>query len=263
MQQKRLENSPIVYYTHDSGAKDWVLFLHPAFVDHRIYQNQFDFFAGKVNILAIDLLGHGASMPRDNKDRVMQTPEWIDGILKKEGIEKIHLAGISLGAVMAQLFANHYPHRLLSLACFGAQNLNTSQAKEHGKMVLSNLILGLKGLISVQWFAKASKNIAAVSAEGQAFYVDIARQQSKKPFLLFLQATQSPPPKINEPRSYPLLIGRGALDKTLSAQAIEAWHNAEPSAIAITFPNAGHLAHLDAPDAFNQALAEHWFNDSQ
>lgn len=262
MQQKQLENSPIAYYTHDSSATDWVLFLHPAFVDHRIYQKQFDCFAGKVNLLAIDLLGHGASMTRSKEDNVMQTPSWIAAILMKEGIEKIHVVGISLGAVMAQLFANQYPQKLASLACFGAHNLNTFTFKSQNKMILSNLALGLKCLISVQWFAKASKNLAAISAEGKAFYVDIARQQSKKPFLLFLQATHKPP-KSKEPRSYPLLIGRGAFDQTLPATAIESWQHDEPLARAITFPDAGHLAHLDAPDTFNHALANLWFHNRQ
>lgn len=261
MEQKQQENSPIVYYTHDGGCTDWVLFLHPAFVDHRIYKNQYDTFAGKVNLLAIDLLGHGASMPRSKKDNVMQSPAWINAILKKEGIEKIHLVGISLGAVMAQLFANRYPQKLRSLACFGAQNLNTFTFKDQSNMLFSNLVLGVKGLISVQWFAEASKNLATISAEGQAVYVDIARQQSRKPFLLFMQATHKPP-RGKEARSYPLLIGRGAFDPILPATAIEAWQRVEPSATAITIPNAGHLANLDQSEAFSQALSRFW-SDNQ
>ena len=36
-----LENSPIAYYINDTVNKDWVVFVHAAFVDHRMFNKQF------------------------------------------------------------------------------------------------------------------------------------------------------------------------------------------------------------------------------
>lgn len=255
---KSLENNPIAYYTHGNKDAQWLLFIHPAFVDHRVYREQFEAFQNSYNILAIDILGHGGSMPRSKQDRFMKMPNWISTILEHEKIDKVHAVGISLGAVVAQLLANQFPHRMRSLACFGAQNVNNFNPKGHGKMVFSNLILGLKGLISVSWFAQASKTLAAISPKGQAAYVEIARQQSKKPFTLFLQASGTLPPPPTTPRSHPLLIGRGDHDALMPASALDAWRNDEPQAQTVTIQDAGHLANLDEPEAFNQALLEFW-----
>ena len=53
-------------------------------------------------------------------------------IMKEEKIGKIHMVGVSLGAVLAQDFANHYPDMVKSLACFGGSALkflNSCQSK--------------------------------------------------------------------------------------------------------------------------------------
>lgn len=54
---------------------------------------------------------------------------WTKEILKKEKIEKLHVVGISLGAVLAQDFANKYPETVQSLACFGAYDINNFATK--------------------------------------------------------------------------------------------------------------------------------------
>lgn len=258
LERKRLDNNPIVYYSNGNKNADWILFIHAAFLDHSIYKRQFNHFQDHYNILAIDLLGHGASKPQSRHDHFMQTPDWINAILEHENIEKVHLVGISLGAVVAQLFADQFPKKVQSLACFGAQNIHNFNPKGHGKMIFSNLILGLKGLISIKWFAKASKNLAAISPEGQVAYVEVARLQSRKPFLMFLQASKPLPKAPDRPRDYPLLIGRGEHDALMPASAIESWQQDEPFTQSITFSNAGHLANLDAPERFNQVLEDFW-----
>lgn len=50
--------------------------------------------------------------------------ERIHGIMQTEGIGKLHIAGVSLGAVLAQDFANRYPDSVNSLACFGGYDIN-------------------------------------------------------------------------------------------------------------------------------------------
>ena len=40
MQQFKLDFSPIVYYTSGKDCSEWVLFLHAAFVNHKMFQPQ-------------------------------------------------------------------------------------------------------------------------------------------------------------------------------------------------------------------------------
>ncbi len=40
MQQSKLDSSPIVYYTSENKCGEWIVFLHAAFVDHKMFQSQ-------------------------------------------------------------------------------------------------------------------------------------------------------------------------------------------------------------------------------
>ena len=57
----KLDFSPIVYYTSGKDCSEWVLFLHAAFVNHKMFQPQIKYFENKSNILAVDIIGHGNS----------------------------------------------------------------------------------------------------------------------------------------------------------------------------------------------------------
>ena len=61
MKQHKSEHSPIVYYISGKTHNEWVLFLHAAFVNHKMFQAQIDYFKNKYNVLAVDIIGHGQS----------------------------------------------------------------------------------------------------------------------------------------------------------------------------------------------------------
>ena len=119
MRQFKLDSSPIVYYTSRTDCREWVLFLHAAFVNHKMFQPQIIYFENKYNILAVDIIGHGKSTDTKKGDCLEKMSAWIYDIMNAEKIKKLHIVGISLGAVLAQDFANRYPEAVNSLACFG------------------------------------------------------------------------------------------------------------------------------------------------
>lgn len=93
--------------------------------------------------------------------------EWISEILNKENIEKIHIVGISLGAVLAQDFANQYPEAVQSLACFGGYDINNFDRQLQKKNSLSQMCMMMKAAFSVKWFAKSNKKISAYTVQAQ------------------------------------------------------------------------------------------------
>ena len=44
MKNLYLENSPVAYYIDKTANKEWLVFIHAAFVDHRMFEKQFDYF---------------------------------------------------------------------------------------------------------------------------------------------------------------------------------------------------------------------------
>jgi pimeloyl-ACP methyl ester carboxylesterase len=124
MIKRKLDNSPIVYYISSKEHSEWVLFLHAAFVNYNMFNTQIEFFKDKYNILAVDIIGHGESSDTQKGDSIDKMSQWLSEIMKKEGIVKVHIVGVSLGSVLAQDFANKYPQNVQSLSCFGGYDIN-------------------------------------------------------------------------------------------------------------------------------------------
>ena len=157
MKQYHLEKSPIVYYISRKEKTEWILFIHAAFVNHNMFQTQIDYFRDKYNILTLDIIGHGKSTKVRKGDSIDKMSAWISEILKTEKIEKIHIVGISLGAVLAQDFANQYPEAVQSLACFGGYDINNFDAKMQKENSASQTLMMLKAIFSIKWFATVYK----------------------------------------------------------------------------------------------------------
>ena len=59
MQQFKLDFSPIVYYTSGKDCSEWVLFLHAAFVNYKMFQPQIKYYDKMVDYLKKALIyGH-------------------------------------------------------------------------------------------------------------------------------------------------------------------------------------------------------------
>lgn len=258
LEKRMLPGSPVAYFISDEGHDEWVLFLHAAFVTHEMFRMQFGYFRDKYNILAVDIIGHGLSTDTRKGDSILKMSEWTSGILKAEGIDKVHIAGVSLGAVLAQDFANRYPDSVSSLACFGGydiKNFDTDIQKENSSR---QMLMMLKALFSVKWFAKANRKISAYTPQAQDEFYDMNIRFRKKSFM-FLAGLDG---MINRhrtgKRNYPLLVGCGRHDIPMELDVVETWHAAEPDSRMVIFENAGHCVNMDVPMEFNRTLESFW-----
>ena len=186
MKQYHLEKSPIVYYISRKEKTEWILFIHAAFVNHNMFQTQIDYFRDKYNILTLDIIGHGKSTKVRKGDSIDKMSAWISEILKTEKIEKIHIVGISLGAVLAQDFANQYPEAVQSLACFGGYDINNFDAKMQKENSASQTLMMLKAIFSIKWFAKSNKKISAYTLQAQKDFYEMNIQFLKSHLCIYL-----------------------------------------------------------------------------
>lgn len=258
MQQSKLDSSPIVYYTSENKCGEWIVFLHAAFVDHKMFQYQIEYFRGKYNILAVDIIGHGKSTDTERGDSLAKMAVWIYDIMKAEKIDKIHIAGVSLGAVLAQDFANRYPESVNSLACFGGYDINNFDEKKQKKNSASQTLMMLRAFVSIKWFAKANKKISAFSPQAQNDFYNMNVQFPKKSFLYLASLGSMVNVFQTKQRTYPLLIGCGEFDIPGERKEVERWKSREPQAKVVVFENAGHCVNMDVPRKFNEVMEEFW-----
>ena len=258
MRQFKLDYSPITYYISGNDHNEWCLFLHAAFVDHKMFQSQIEYFENKYNVLTVDIIGHGQSTDTKKGDSIDKMSAWIHDIMKAEKIEKIHIVGVSLGAVLAQDFANRYPNAVNSLACFGGYDINNFDVKLQKENSTSQMLMMLKALVSIKWFAKANKKISAFTSQAQNEFYDMNIQFPRKSFMYLASLNSMINIHQTKPRIYPLLIGCGKFDIPMELTAIEMWKNSEPQCRVVIFENAGHCVNMDAPQKFNEVIEEFW-----
>ncbi len=253
MKNLYLENSPVAYYIDDTANNDWLVFIHAAFVDHRMFEKQFDYFSGKYNLLAVDILGHGNSIRAKKGDNLEKMSDWIDRIFQKHGIPAAHFVGISLGSVFIQDFANKHENKVLSLACFGGYDINNFDIERQKANSESQIKMMLKALFSVKWFSKANKKISAYTSDAQtAFYnLNIQFRKSSFKYLAGLNKLVNKFPQ--KQRQYDLLVGCGEHDIPAEIEIVNEWAEYE-NCDKIIFKDAGHCANMDAPQAFNICL---------
>ena len=262
MKQFKLDDSPITYYISGRECAEWVLFLHAAFVDHKMFRTQIAYFRDRYNVLAVDSIGHGKSINTKKGDSIDKMSAWICDIMKAEKIEKIHIVGVSLGAVLAQDFANHYPGMVKSLACFGGYDINHFDMKMQKENSASQMLMMLKALFSIKWFARANKKISAFMRQAQNDFYDMNIQFPKKSFMYLASLNRMVNVYQTGERAYPLLIGCGEYDIPMELEAVKIWKEREPQCKVVIFENAGHCVNMDTPQIFNATMEEFWTNEN-
>ena len=107
MEHKTIENNGNIvhYYVSGKESGEAIVFLHPAFGDHRCFDKQIDFFSRDYQVITLDMLGHGLTGVGKSKDKLTATATHIAEILKVENKDKLHIIGVSLGSLLAQNFA--------------------------------------------------------------------------------------------------------------------------------------------------------------
>lgn len=256
MIEKKLINNPIYYYITDSGKKQSILFIHAAFADHTQFDKQVEFFSEKYNLIAIDLIGHGKSVTLNKSDKIEKVSQYIKDILYFENINKIHLVGISIGSIIVQDFANNFPEMVSSLSSFGGYDVNQFDQSIQKKNRKIQMIMMLKALISIKWFAKSNKAISAYTQIAQEKFYQMNVRFKKKSFIVLAGLNKLVNKHPIKFRNYPILIGCGEKDNEIALHVAKSWHENEPYSQLEIFENSGHLVNMDVPEKFNEVLMD-------
>ncbi len=103
----------VVYYASDDwdSGRDTIVFLHGLTGDHTMFEQQFEYFNGKYNIIAWDAPAHGESRPFADFT-YGKAAEALKQILDEMEVSSAVLAGQSMGGFISQSFIKRYPERV-------------------------------------------------------------------------------------------------------------------------------------------------------
>ena len=245
-------NYSVSYYTSGSRVKDLIIFLHPAFADHRAFDQQIDFFASNYRVITIDMPGHGLS--QSGKAKIDHTIHHIHSIMESEGYKKAHFVGVSMGSLIAQYFALHYPDKVHSMTVLGGYNINAHNKELNKAQRSENIKWIFKALVSMNSFRRYVAKVSVIRSEEQARIYEMAKMFTRKSFLAMSGLRHVVKYREGLIQNYPLLILIGDRDIELAIRMSKKWHHENPSSEFQMIENAGHCANMDNAGAFNRVV---------
>jgi len=94
---------------HRRGTGPAVILLHCLGVDRRLWDIAAPDLSNSFETLSYDFAGHGASPTPQTGYSIEDLAEQLAEIFRAQSLERAHVCGISLGGLVAQRFAAHYP----------------------------------------------------------------------------------------------------------------------------------------------------------
>jgi len=212
----KMDGYDIHYFVSGKENNDLIVFLHPAFSDHRAFDQQIDFFSKQYRVITIDLIGHGLSKANKSKDKIDASSKHIEKILDMEGFDKAHLVGISMGSLIAQYFALEYPDKIKTLTALGGHDIN-KENKEVAKAQRSyNLSLIFRAIFSMKAFRKMTAKNICKSENGQTLFYETTSHFERKSFMVMQGLQNLIKDRKNIKPKYPTLLLIGEFDIALS-----------------------------------------------
>lgn len=244
----------IHYYVSGKKDKDLIVFLHPAFSDHRAFNQQVDFFSEDFRVITIDLIGHGLSEITKSKDKIDVSTKHINEIMKIEGFEKAHLVGVSMGSLIAQYFAFEYPQKTKSLTALGGHDIHQVNKEVTKAQRSVNLKLIFRAIFSMKSFRKETAKNICKSEKGQVLFYETTSHYKRKSFKVMQGLQNVIKNRKHIKLHYPTLILTGESDIELSKKIAKEWHNKLKNSEFYVIKNAGHCANIDNPNKFNELV---------
>lgn len=242
------------YYVSGKVNAPLLVFVHPAFADHRVFNAQVDFFSKKYRVITVDLIGHGLSQPKKSKDRIDRSAYYMNSMLKNEGYDRAHFIGISLGSLVIQHYQDLYPEKVKSLTIVGGYDIHEFNDTISEKQNKTKFAVLIRAVFSMKAFRRHAASLATHTTEGEVQFYCAASRYTRLSFPVMSGLTTIHQSLRNTATRAPLFIMVGQYDLDVAKTLAQNWHTKDPKSKFIEVNGAGHCINLDQPEQFNKIL---------
>jgi 3-oxoadipate enol-lactonase len=239
----------------DRGAGPAILFIHGYPLDRTLWQHQLGAFEGW-RTLAPDLRGLGRSDAPDLGYSMATYAEDLAGLLDAVGVDDVVLCGLSMGGYVAFEFLRRHRPRVRGLVLVDTRaGADSAEGRKGREVAMADLRDGGPPLIAEQMLPRLFG-----SGASDALRDEVRSMMSSAPPAGLLGALAAMRDRPDSTELLPSLAGLptlvlvGAEDRLTPPRDAEAMAKAIPGARLALIPEAGHLAPLEQPAAFNGHL---------
>ncbi|MCP4381980.1 MAG: 3-oxoadipate enol-lactonase [Hyphomicrobiales bacterium] len=234
----------------------WVLLSNSLGADLSMWDGQVDLLTRKYNVLRYDQRGHGDSDAPPGPYSFPVLVADVIALMDHHGIDKADWVGLSVGAMTGMGLAIHHPDRFGRMVLADARSVATDAYKEMwdqriaavtdgGVEAIADPSLGL-------WF---TEDWRAANPEAAAVARTMIVGTSPQGYVATCYALRELDyfKDLNKV-TLPVLYLCGGKDKGAPPEEMREMASVTPGAKYIEVPDAGHVANINQPAAFNAAL---------
>ncbi len=255
MQGKIVANGVETAYRFDGPAAGRVVLLSNSLMsNYDMWDWTVPALADRYRVLRYDTRGHGRSATPPGPYAMAQLADDAAALIDALGLGAVHVAGLSMGGMIAQQLGARYPDKVLSLSlCDTASEMPPRSLWEERLSIAREQ--GIPGLVDgtlKRWFTEAfhrrsPEDIAKVRAmilgtgvEGYMGCACAVRDMAQSTMCLSIRA--------------PTLVMTGRHDPACTVAQSTVLHRLIDGSRLAIVEDAAHLANIEQPEAFNRLL---------
>ena len=254
MKTAKVNGTEINYELHGKQGSSWLILSHSLACSTRMWDPQVAALKDRYCILNYDMRGHGKSAAPKGPYTLDMLADDVLGLMKELKIERAKYIGLSIGGMIGQHLALKAPQRFEKMVLADTGHTQTPETiKQWEERIRIAESQGMKPLVAgtmERWFTPAFRDkpearkiadiIAATPVNG---YVGCGRAIMK------LSTTD----RLKDIK-LPVLAITGESDAAAGGTKYIGEH--VPGAKFVSIAQAAHIANIEQPEKFNQALRD-------
>lgn len=264
-QHRQVDGHRLAYVRCGEGEP--LVLIHGITTSSFIWDNLLPILSGHHEVIAVDLLGTGASdrpVPSDcslsaHADRVMS-------LIDQLGFHNFHLVGHDIGGGIAQIVSVRNPERVSTLGLVNTvgydywpvQPIVAMRTPILRQLAMASLDLGMLRLVIRRAVYRKERITPAVF---ERIRNEIAVPSSRRAFLNSTRCLNNSDLTVIsgdlQKLPMPVLIVRGERDLYLSPEISNRLHREIPSSKLVAVPDGGHFIQLDEPQLLATTILGH------
>jgi len=247
----RIDGKQISYWTGRKGileGRETILFIHGAGGGQYTWSYQKGFFEKEFNPIVIELPGHGESEGEGEKE-IGRYAEHVYAFQKAVGLQKVFLVGHSMGGAIVQTLGLIHPEVIKGIVLVG-----TGAKLKVLPMILDGVKADFEETVrKITQFSHSRKTPLVFIERGIA---DMLQCRPEVLYGDFAACDRFDVMKEVEKIDLPTLILCGEDDELTPVKYSQFLHSRIKGSKLEILPNAGHMLMMEAPQTFNEKIAE-------
>jgi 3-oxoadipate enol-lactonase len=244
MKKVQVNNITLAYERMGKGNP--LMLIHGYPLDHTSWNEVASLLENEFDVILPDLRGFGQSTTFETPYTMSDMADDLAGLLDHLKIEKVALAGHSMGGYVALAFAKKYPQRVSGLGLVSSQAAADSpEGKERRYQTAADVAQKGVGVVAEAMTPKLSADVRV-----QTFVRVVIEQQSPSAVIGALKAMAEREDQMSHISSvaFPVVLMHGDADVLIPIDRAKEIKAVLPSARFVELRGAGHMPMMEFPN---------------